>query len=349
MVQQKLSNLDHYGLARAQTFRREKNRKQLLSVIKYLFLLVLILLGIRLIFFLPEIWGKINQPFQKIPSNLVYSSKLDFNYRTNILLGRIEGKDLREVGVASISKSDNKASILFLNPASKVYTESGSADFTNLLNLRGRMDLDPVGVAVLETLSLPLDGYLITTDKRAWVDQKDLQSLASYLYTPGFFLKSLTIKSYLDRNLRTNLSIGNLFTIASILKDGQVNYFDFTNKLSSEGFLDSEGIANRLGISVQDPLIAKEGLTVEIVNESSVGGIEDTFKKMLTTLGANVVSVSKGELTKQSTVLANNQKSKLAIRLAKLLKVDIKDLPNGNNSVDVKVILGDDFGKYFNF
>lgn len=348
-----IAGLDQHGLSGRQDFVRSQKRKRLGRLLKLFAVVVVFGLAVYLILTVPTLISKLRKPFQNIPSNIVNQNNLNLEFRTNLLLGVLKGNSLKELALVSLEKERKSVSFLTLEPETKVYLGSQIASFNDLLTLKNKsLSLDPLLAALVEDLGYPIDGYLITVDGGSWVNQKGIEALGDKSYTLEFFLNLWQTKEYLNTNLRTNLSIGDLFNLTNFLKQlkpDTIAYHDFKKARDSGGLLNMEEIDSRLGISLADQIITQEGAAVEVVNASRVEGMEIIFKRLLGNLGANVLQVSVSGEEDTSRLLSIDKKNNLSLRLEQILNVEAKRVDKASDTADVKVVIGNDFAKYFDF
>ncbi len=108
-------------------------------------------------------------------------------------------------------------------------------------------------------------------------------------------------------------------------------------------------MGNEIAVKLNDSKIVEGNFAVEVINESGVDGLGFVFKNILSNLGVNIVTVgSSQESRDKSTIQASKGGELLVERVEDFLRTEVeknKDI----GSVDVKVILGRDFGKFFDY
>ncbi|MBU2632127.1 LytR C-terminal domain-containing protein [Patescibacteria group bacterium] len=99
-------------------------------------------------------------------------------------------------------------------------------------------------------------------------------------------------------------------------------------EIESSGFIDSA--------------IAREGLSIEVLNASEISGIGNKYANIISNAGGSVVMVQNAERNqKDSTIYYYEKEGYTVKKLAKLFNFKIKKM-NNKNLADIKVILGKD-------
>ncbi len=331
---------------------KPKNQSKFTRFLKFYLFIIVGLFLLRTLISLPSLVGSLSKPFPNLIGSFVKEGQVDFSRRTNLLLASLKNNQLRALAVASVSKTDKGIAVMFFDPAAKVYTDSGEESLEGLIVTKNGLNFDKLIAKLTQTLGINLDGYLITTNGKDWVNKESIKDVTDNLFSLKFFMGFWGTKSYLNQTLKTNLSLGQLVTLTSLAKGVKAqnfDYFDFKNAQDASGFLNTDTVEARIGISLQDQAIAAEDLTVEIVNANSVEGLENTLKKIITNLGVTVLQTDNAPKTAKSVIFTNKKTSKFVGRLKEILNADVKSLGKENSGLDARVVIGDDYAKFFNF
>lgn len=338
---------DHQGFGKAARFSKDRKKKNLKNWVKLFFLGVLVLFAVFCITQIPGYVNKIRKPFKNIPGGFSNYSSLNNNYRTNILLVSFNHQKLNELAIASLSPIDPKARIITLD--TKVLGDL--LIFENSSNFPTTLDI--LKSRTIKLLNYPIDSYVALNTDINWINQTSIEKLTDYAYSFSFFANILKNKDFLEYNLRTNLTINQIFALVNQVKALKPERFDFIKLAQikdNSGNLDFQQIKNKLGVLLSDSKISDEGATAQIINASGVEGVGTLVKDIITNLGGNVIQVTSSDLqVEKSEVLAKDKKSFLGLRLSKILNQNLKNLTKDKNNIDIKVIIGKDFGKNFDF
>lgn len=342
---------DQNFLVRQQSLQKERKTKNAKKLTRFLILAVLAFLVLFVIIKIPGFYQKISQPFKNIPNNITQNNNIDLKYRTNILLLSTVNENLTDVALASLSPTDKKLFLLKLDKAMRVESEKGNYTLADLYSRKteNQKTLDFLIAQISKELGYPVDGYFLVTEKN-WISKQNLEKISADLYSFSFFLNLAKNKSYLDRNLYTNLSLKEFYQTTSAvkkLKPERINFIDLSKNLNQEGYLDEELFRSRFGVILEDPIIANEDLTISIVNSSGVEGTGLVLKKIITNLGGNVINLSSGQKQDNTTLVTTEKGSKTADRIKSILKTEIKDSKKKGNNSDIFITIGEDFAKLF--
>lgn len=347
---------DHQALSKVSSSSKERRKKKFHRFVTIV-LATLILSFVAFIFFqIPGYFDKLSRPFKNIPGSYANISSLNFDNRTNILLISYSDNKLSELALASLAPFDKKVMVVSLDPQTVLF-DGQATRFADLLDFKNGsnvpVSLDKIKAAVMETIFYPIDGYLAISTNSSWIKQDGFEKMANNLYSPGFFLSIAKSKDFLDKNLRTNLSVGELFTLLNKIKalsPDRFSFVDLAEFKTISGTLDYAAAKNNIGISLVDPAIANENATIQIINASGTDGVGNILKNIVTNLGANILEVSSQDVVeKQTQIFVRDKKNLLGQMLGKILNKDIKTLNNNQINLDVKVIIGKDFGSFFDF
>ncbi len=347
----KFSLYDHHGFSQSQALARENRNKKAKRLFK---VLVYAILGVLLLVFiakLPSIVGRVLKPFPNVQNNLVNYNKIDFRFRTNILLITYFKDDIKEISIGSLDSTDKKVQLLKMKPDQMIYTSEGDTTLAKIFQTKTRTNLylEKLTASIIKTLGLAIDGYILIDQESNWQDKASLEKIANDIYTPGFFFGVFGVKSYLDLHLKTSLSVWELNTLVNKIKNLRPDRFSIINLAESsdeQGYLEPRLLGGKLGLLLNDSLIAKEELTVSVVNASGVEGVGNVFKDILTNLGINVVDVVSAESQEHSEIV-NKKKTVLDERLDNLFKEELKTSSDKVIDVDEKLIIGKDLANYF--
>jgi len=346
-----ISRLDYQGLTLGKQLNYEKRKRKVRSLTKLLVLFVFGIFGLILLSKMPFVVKSIFNSFQNIQNDLVNNNKIDFKFRTNILLITSDSDSLVELALGSLHPTDKKVQILRLDPKDKVLFENKEIEISQIFT-RKKNDpkyLEKMTAKLIEFLGVPIDGYLVVKQKSSWQSEKDLEKLADWVYSPGFFLQIFSIKNYLDKNLQTNLSLKDLNSLAVKVKSFKPDRFKIVQLQDKSGYLSVEMTKNNPLINLTDNLIFEENLTVEIINASGLEGIGTIFKNVINGLGARVIEVSSSDTTQKESEIFSNKPSALKERLTNLFGNKIKYSNSNQIDTDIKIVIGQNLAKYFGF
>ncbi len=344
---------DQQGLNQSKAWEREKSKKQTRKLLRLIILVFVVIIFLTAILQIPGIISRVSKPFGQIPAEMANKTKVDLNFRTNILLASVSGKKLVELGFLSFAKGDRKLILVKLDPNYKVVGVKADYSFNDLfVEGKSKYNIDHLESSMISSVGYPMDGYIVLTNGQNLVDPEKLEKLIDNFYSIGFFFNLKASKDYLDKNLKTNISLNNandLVWFAKNLTPDRINFIDLRASKDPEGYLDTQSVGNKLGLLLSDPLVAKEGAAVEIVNASSVEGVGNIFKLVIANLGGNVLNTAKAEGEGETEVITKNKNSQLAKKLSEITAVKIKIVKDSELNTDIKLIIGDDYAKFFDF
>lgn len=340
---------DQAASLNSQKRHSEKNRQRTTKIAKYA-LWVLIGLGVVIsLWQLPGLWGKIRKPFIQEQGIFANYNNINFIYRTNLLLINRQKDGLKEIGILSIGAKVSNAVLVQLAVDSQVSTKDGLQSLGQLYKEQGKKGVDTLKASLIENLGYPIDGYLLTDEVGSWITKGKGEEIADNLFTIGFFLNLPKTKTFLDQHLRTNLTLKNTYDLVSKINSLTGERFSLVDlkkiKQLAEGELDS-----RLNLTLVDSLLGKENATIEIINASSFSGLGNTFRNIISNLGGNVLLVQTGALQKHTEIFVFGEAGQnMADRLSNILNVNKKVRRDSQNSLDIKVVIGEDFAKFFEY
>lgn len=346
---------DQQAFARASDQKREKRKRLAVTVFKisigFIVAVVLLNIGIRL----PSLYSKITKPFKNIQSDFYNNNSINIQKRTNILLITVRDNKLQEIGLASFEPGKNKVVVLTLDPKTRVNGKNGTLGMSDLIKFRGDsiVGIDQLSAALIETVFYYPDGYIILTESSNWLDSDSLNLVVDKSsFSPSFFLDLADNKSYLDQHLQTNLTVGQIYQLASVTKKIKPQRFEIVEAKKFQtgtGFLDTSAFNNVVGVKLNDSEIVEGNYAVEIVNASGVEGLGSIMKTVISNLGANVVQVSSADQRQEkSQVFTTESGNYLAKRLEGIVKGEISS-EKLLGSVDVRIVIGENFGEFFNY
>ena len=260
---------------------------------------------------------------------------------------------MTELGFISLEKGDRKVKLITIDPTVKIETLSQTSSFSKRAFTNGNLNIDRLEASLMLAVGYFFDGYIVVNDKINWINQASLEKLIDNFFSPGFFLKLGSSKDYLDRKMKTSITLDkatNLIWFSKGLTPERVTLVDLTKSIDSQGNFDSQSSANKIGLLLSDNNISKEEAAVEIENSSSVPGVGSILKAVVTNLGGNVLSVTKSEELEKSRILVKNKDSLLAKRLETILGIKMEKISK-NDSIegDIKLKIGNDFASFFDF
>ncbi len=331
----------------------EKSKKKAGQFFKVLVLFFLAIVLLTLVVQIPSLLGKIQKPFSFIQSKFAIRGDINTQHRTNILLVGQVDKKVTELGFISLEKGDRKVKLITIDPTVKIETLSQTSSFSKRAFTNGNLNIDRLEASLMLAVGYFFDGYIVVNDKINWINQASLEKLIDNFFSPGFFLKLGSSKDYLDRKMKTSITLDkatNLIWFSKGLTPERVTLVDLTKSIDSQGNFDSQSSANKIGLLLSDNNISKEEAAVEIENSSSVPGVGSILKAVVTNLGGNVLSVTKSEELEKSRILVKNKDSLLAKRLETILGIKMEKISK-NDSIegDIKLKIGNDFASFFDF
>lgn len=355
LMQNKSSRIyDQQGLSTSKTFLRENTKKQNKKIFRILLLIFFSLILLTLIAQIPSIINKLRKPFISIQGTFANLGEVNLKHRTNILLVNLNKVEIKELGFVSLEGGDHKIKLIKLNPKLKVLENNELVRVQDLLITKENyLNIDGFEASLVRSLGYVFDGYIVMTNSTNFIQPKPMEKLVDYFYSLGFFIKIKTNKEFLDTNLRTNLTldqITNLSWFGKNLVPDRIDFIDLTKSIDGSGLIDNQLVTNRIGLLLTDTAISVEESTIEIENSSNVSGVGTVLKNIISNLGGSVLVVTKGEQTTNKTqLLVRSRSSKLGQRLETILGVKMQEIKKEKINSDIKVIIGDDYGKYFDF
>jgi len=349
----KFNLYDQQGFTQNREVARGKRNKKAKRLGRVLLLIVASIVVLTFITKLPSIVSGILKPFPNVHNDIVNYNKIDFKYRTNILLITYSAAGLKEVSIGSLDPTDKKVQILSFDPEQKTSGKEKDSTLSELFALRTKDNLyfEKFTARIIEAVGLPIDGYIMLNQQESWQQKDNLERLANEIFSAGFFFNFFNTKAYLDTHLKTNLSVGELNTLVTKVKNLRPERFSITKlKGSSDrnGFLQASSLNKNSGVLLTDSKISDDELTVEVVNASNVDGAGTVFKDILNNLGVNVVDLTTSTVQEESELIYK-EKNSLDQRLTNLFRDKIKANSDSGISVDDKIIIGNDLAKYFNY
>ncbi len=314
-------------------------------------LVVFVAIAVRV----PSLYTKVTKPFKSINSEFYKGNSLNFERRTNILLATVREDKLEELALASFESGKKKVIILKLDPSTLVNGQKGPKKLSDLVIYQaGKVsDIDQLSVAVLEVVNYIPNGYVIVEASQDWINIESLGSLVERSsFSPALLLNLRENKNYLDGHLLTSLSTNEFYKLVTSVKKIQPERFELVDTeryKSQSGFVDSKALTNEIGAKMNDSKVVDGNYAVEIVNSSGVEGLGQILKSVVANLGVNIVQISTTEdLEEKSTVFVRERSNFLAETLQRFLKSKLeKNADTG--SVDIKIVIGKDFGKFFDY
>lgn len=349
----KFNLYDHQGFTQSRALAKDKRNKQTKRLFRVLFLIVSGVVVLTLIARLPPLVSGVIRPFPNIHNDLVNYNKIDFKYRTNILLITYSANELREISLGSLDPTDKKVQILSLDPEQKISGKEKDYTLNELfaLKVKDSKYLERLTAKIIETLGFPVDGYIMLDQRESWQQKDQLEGVANEIFSFGFFFKFFHTKAYLDSHLKTNLSVAQLNTLITKVKNLRPDRFSITKLKGGEdvlGYLQPSSLNKNSGVLLTDSQVSNDELAVEVVNASSVSGAGTMFKNILNNFGVNVVDLTTSAVQEESELI-HKKKTNLDQRLDNLFKEDIKVSSDSNIDVDERIIIGNDLAKYFDF
>lgn len=213
--------------------------------------------------------------------------------------------------IMQIDQSSQKSDVLIFNPDSR-----GIA----ILALSGK----DAGMSAQQTIQLPIDATL-----HAQIPETDDQGFVHSILTSwekndlNFFDK---IKLLLFTQTVTN---DNITTIQIHLPADNLNFDSTLTNVAT------------------DKILYKEGVTIAIVNGSNVAGLGNKIAKLLTHIGANVISVTTADKTQNnSTLIYTGAQSYTLSRLTHIFHLS-PILEKRINIAQITLTIGTDQAKEF--
>lgn len=349
----KFNFYDHQGFTQSKTVARAKRNKQAKRLFRILLLIISSVAILVLLTKLPALVNSIVKPFPNIQNDLTNYNKIDFKYRTNILLITSSANKLKEISLGSLDATDKKVQILSLDPEQKVLGKERDSTLNELFATKNYDEkyLEKLTAKLMETLGLPIDGYIVLSQNEPWQEKDKLESITNEIFSFGFFLRFFNVKAYLDSHLKTNLSISEINTLITKVKNLRPDRFSIIKLNTGEdkqGYL-QPSVLSKKGLILADSQITNEELTVEVVNASKVAGAGAVFRNILNNLGVNVVDLTTAPEQGKSELIHKKKATNFEQRITKLFKEKIKTSSDSNIDVDLRLVIGDDLAKYFDF
>jgi len=180
------------------------------------------------------------------------------------------------------------------------------------------------GKTALQTIQVPVDAL-----SQDGIDETD----------PAFVRKLLFNSMFHGKSTVTLLDEIRLFLFYQSSPSMSVKYIHLPE---AEGSIDS--VISSIGV---DQTLFKEGDTIAIVNGTGISGFGNTVAKVLSHIGANVISVTtapKDEST--SSILSGSKKSYTLSRIEKIFGID--SLQSSRPEIaDITIVIGADKGNMF--
>ena len=344
---------DQQVSSQSKKLAEERSKKKAGQFFRVLVLFFLVVVSLTLVVQVPSLIGKIQKPFHFIQSKFASRGEINTEQRTNILLVTQVDKKVTELGFLSLEKGDRKVKLVKINPQAKIDTLTLSKSLSERAFTNGNLNIDRLEASLMVALGYFFDGYIVINDKINWINDAALEELIDSFYSAEFFWKLGSSKDYLDRKMKTNITLdkaNSLIWFSKSLTPERVSLIDLTKNIDSQGIFDSQSSANKLGLLLSDNSISKEEAAVQIVNSSSVPGVGNILKAVVTNLGGNVLSVAKAEELEKSRILVKNKNNLLAKRLETILGVRMEKISNKDSiEGDIKLKIGNDFASVFDF
>ena len=226
----KFNLYDHQGYSQSRELAKDKRNKQTKRLFKILLIIVLGVVLLTLLTKLPSLVSGIAKPFPNVHNDLTNYNRIDFKYRTNILLITYSENKLKEVSLGSLDPTDKKVQILRLDPEQKIFNKEKDYTLNDLFSskTKDKKYLEKLTAKLIETLGLPIDGYIILSQTESWQEKDKLENITNEIFSLGFFFRFFSIKAYLHSHLKTNLSISELNTLITKVKNLRPDRFSIT-------------------------------------------------------------------------------------------------------------------------
>ena len=349
MPQESQRVYDHHANDKSSFWRRENRRSRARRLLR-LFVLIIILFA--LVNFLTKIPGwfqNINKPFDEIQTVNVQGGSVNNEFRTNILLVSVSEKNnLQDLALASFNAEKSTLSIIRIPEAAKIYSSGSEQDLSLGAVYFGKpyfdSDFDSIYVVSKELLALPLDGYFLFSSDKLEFDEQTVQDLKRKIGSFGLITNSLSYKSWLNENMRTNYSISAIFGLAWDVRQlgaEKLVFVPLSEAVDGKEF-NTGDIDRIIQREVVDASIANEVAIVEISGNS----FRHLVKRVVNNLGASTVSIGSTDNLPETKVILDSDKNKIAERLAQFLRVKVVS-EKIDSGADVKVIVGEDFEAKF--
>lgn len=265
------------------------------------------------------------------------SKSADFSKRVSFLLLSKDGDSVKQVFIASYDPQGKQINFLSLPIEVPIVVRLGE-EFSLKQLCERNFEQCFWESAVLSGTTL--EGYL--SFAQGTIDKDSVLETRKKLFSPSFFLNLFSTKSWLDENLKTNLSSKKLYDLAAKLKGTTTDniYFLDLNDTLVEDKLDEEKLSSQTKDLFLDSSIANEASSVKIVNGTNVSGLGSNFKRIVDNLGGRVLSVTSAK-SEKTQVRLHSDKKELAERLAAFLNVELARSSEGFEA-DIEVVLGSD-------
>ncbi len=340
---------DHHANNKSSFWRRENRRGKARRLLKLFILIIALFALVNFLVKIPGWFQNINRPFEEVQSDIVQGGAVNSEYRTNILLISVSDKNnLQDVALASFSAEKSTLSIIQIPITAKIYSTGSDQSLSLGATYFGKpyfdSDFDSIYIVSKELLALPLDGYFFFSSDRLDFGEETIQDIKHKLGSFGLFTSTLSYKSWLNENMKTNYSISAIFGLTWDIR--QLN----VDKLI---FVPLSGVVDKKEFDTVDidRILQKEIVDTEIANESGVVEISGSsfrhlIKRVVSNLGASSVNIGSTANLPKTRVILDSNKNKIAERLAQFLKVKVEK-ETIESGADVKVIVGEDFEANF--
>ena len=167
----KFNLYDQHGFNQSKVLQSEKRSKQTKKLFRLLLVSIAGLLFFIGIVKLPSITSVFLKPFKNDQNNLTNYNKIDFIFRTNILLITSNREGLLEISLGSLDSTDKKVQILKFDSKQKLLGKEKDQTISEMF-ARKREDekyLEKLTAKLIETLGLPIDGYIMIDQTGVWL------------------------------------------------------------------------------------------------------------------------------------------------------------------------------------
>ena len=341
---------DHNTNSKSSFWKRQNSKNKKQRLIKLFILIILLFVTVNTITKIPIWIQSINKPFDKIQTSIDLSSRANKDIRTNILLMSVSEKNsLQDLALASFNSDQSAVTIIKIPVSGKVYSDALGQNLSlstiYFSKPYSESEFDSIYITTKELLALPLDGYFSFHADDLEFDENTIQIIKSKMSFWGLITNSLSYKSWLNQNMKTNYSISAIARLAwdfrQISKE-KVVLKDLTDALEKKEFNLSD-VDIIIQEEISDSSISNEAAVVEVFGG---GFYSQLVSRVVNNLGASTIHLGSEGKSSETKLILGSDKNKIAERLSKFMKVRVEtgDIESG---ADAKVIVGGDFEAKF--
>lgn len=335
---------DHQSNHKSSFWNRANAKQKSQGLIK-LFVAIVILFALgNLLVRLPGWVSNLNQPFEKIQTDIAYSGVRNNQYRTNILLISVsEQNNLQDVVLASLSSSRESITFVTIPKAPKMYStgldQNMSLSAMYFSKPYNDSEFDSLYISVKELLALPIDGYFVFIENDLEFDENGIKSIHGKINSLRALPKLFSYKQWLNENMRTNYAIGSLWNLAwdfRKINDDKLHFVNLNDAVDNKQFSLGD-IDTLLRENLVDTKISNEQAIVEVV-----GGNLALVSRVINNIGGSTLNFSNNSEESETKVILGSDKNRAAQRIARFMNVEVEK-GEVESGADVKVVVSSQF------